>query len=145
MRTLVGKVVAITGRRKRELDAAAKDIGQYVTVRPQGAPYGALGPVTTPQEESMKTVLGILRIVRPRLCAHVAPSIPHARRSRSPASPSAPRVIRGGLAGRSRSRPQGGWKNSAGGMRGTTRTPKHDTARLGVARAIVRHRATCID
>jgi large subunit ribosomal protein L31 len=55
MRTLAGKVVAITGRRKRELDAAAKAIGQHVTVRPQGALYGAPGPVTTPQEESMKT------------------------------------------------------------------------------------------
>ena len=55
MRTLAGKVVAITGRRKRALEAAAKAIGPYVTVRPQGAPYGAPGPVTTPQEESMKT------------------------------------------------------------------------------------------
>ena len=55
MRTLAGKVVAITGRRKRDLDAAAKVRRQYVTVRPQGAPYGAPGPVATPQEESMKT------------------------------------------------------------------------------------------
>jgi large subunit ribosomal protein L31 len=57
MRTLAGKIVAMTGRRKHEFNAAAKDIRQYVTVRPQGAPCGAPGPVTTPQEESMKTAM----------------------------------------------------------------------------------------
>jgi large subunit ribosomal protein L31 len=50
-----GAHVCITSRRPRERDAAAKAIGQHVTVRPQGAPYGAPGPVATPQEESMKT------------------------------------------------------------------------------------------
>src|SRR6266540_1978255 len=74
-------------------------------------------------------------MLRPRWCARVARPILLARRSRISASPSAPRVIRGGLAGRSGSRPQGGWKNSAAGMRGTPRTPKHDTARLGVTRS----------
>src|SRR5215510_2421741 len=71
-------------------------------------------------------------MVKPRLCVHVARPIPPARRSRSCASPSAPRVIRGGRAGRSWPRPQGGSKNSAAGMRGTTRTAQHDPAGFGI-------------
>jgi large subunit ribosomal protein L31 len=55
MRTLAGKIVAMTGRRKHECNAAVKDRRPYVTVRPQGAPCGAPSPVITPQEESMKT------------------------------------------------------------------------------------------
>ena len=43
-----GAYVFITGRRPRELDAAAKEIGQHVTVRPRGGPDGAPGPVATP-------------------------------------------------------------------------------------------------
>src|SRR4030095_5912569 len=69
-------------------------------------------------------------MVRHRSYARVARPIPHARRSRISASPSAPHVIRGGPAGRSWSIPQGGWNNSTGGMRGTTPTTKDDTARV---------------
>jgi len=52
----------------------------------------------------------------------VARPTPPARRSHSSASPSAPRVIRGGQAGRSWSIPQGEWKHSSASMRGTTPT-----------------------
>jgi len=42
-----GAHVFLTGRRPRELEAAANAIGPHVTVRPQGVPYGAPGPGAT--------------------------------------------------------------------------------------------------
>jgi hypothetical protein len=69
-------------------------------------------------------------------CVRVARPIPPARRSRNSASLSAPRVIRGGRAGSSGSRPPGERKHSSAGMRGTMPTAKHDTTGLGVTRSL---------